>query len=88
MRNVKIYTAGKEDEDPVAVISSTYASQELAKTAVLEGNYTVTFEFINPDNNKVVGKGTVKDVKVRMGRTQDTATTTISTGEAKLTEVS
>jgi len=51
---------------------------------VLEGTYTVTFEFINPDNNQVVGKGILEDVKVKMGRTQDAATTNISTGDAKL----
>jgi len=84
MRNVKIYASGKENQAPVAEIPSTYASQELAKTAVLEGTYTVTFEFINPDNNQVVGKGILEDVKVKMGRTQDAATTNISTGDAKL----
>ena len=66
------------------MIPSTYASQELAKTAVLEGTYTVTFEFINPDNNQVISKGVVNDVKVRMGKSQDAATTNISTGDAKL----
>ena len=84
MRNVKIYASGKENQDPVAQISNTYASQQLATTAVLEGNYTVTFEFINPDNNQVISKGVIKDVHVKMGMNQAAATTNISTGDAKL----
>ena len=84
MRNVKIYAKGKESQAPVAEIPNTYASQELAKTAVLEGTYTVTFEFINPNNNQVISKGVLNDVKVKMGKTQEAATTSISTGEAKL----
>ena len=84
MRNVKIYAAGKENKEPVAEITNTYAPQEQAKTAVLEGNYTVTFEFINPDNNQVVNKGVIKNVRVTMGTTQEAATTSISTGSADL----
>ena len=84
MRNVKIYASGKENQAPVAEIPSTYASQELARTAVLEGNYTVTFEFINPNNNQVISNGVIRDVQVRMGTTQAAATTNISTGDAKL----
>ena len=84
MRNVKIYASGKENQAPVAEISSTYASQQLAKTALLEGTYTVTFEFINPDDNQVIKKGRLENVKVRMGRTPDTATTNVSTGNADM----
>ena len=84
MRSIKIYAKGKENQAPVAEIPSTYASQELAKTAVLEGTYTVTFEFINPDNNQVISKGVVNNVKVKMGTSLDAATTNISTGDAKL----
>ena len=84
MRSVKIYAKGKENEAPVAEIPNTYASQELAKTAVLEGTYTITFEFINPNNNQVISKGMLNDIKVKMGRTQDAATTSLSTGDAKL----
>lgn len=84
MRSVKIYAKGKENEAPMAEIPNTYASQELAKTAVLEGTYTITFEFINPNNNQVISKGVLNDIKVKMGRTQDAATTSLSTGDAKL----
>ena len=88
MRNVKIYAAGKENKEPVAVIPNTYASQEQATAAVLEGNYTVTFEFINPDNNVVVDRGTLKNVRVRMGKTLETATAALSTGDADLQSLS
>ena len=84
MRNVKIYASGKESQAPVAQITNTYASQELATTAVLEGTYTVTFEFINPNNNQVISNGVIRDVHVRMGTTLTDATTIISTGDAKL----
>ena len=82
MRNVKIYASGKENKGPVAEIPDTYASKEIAKTAVLEGTYTVTFELINPDNNQVLHTGVVNNVKVKMGSTQDAATTVISTGNS------
>ena len=82
MRNVKIYASGKECKGPVAEIPNTYATQEVAKTAVLEGTYTVTFELINPNNNQVLHKGTLRDVKVKMGNTQDAATTSLSTGNS------
>jgi len=84
MRNVKIYATGEEDKEPAATITDTYKSQEKAEAAVREGNYTVTFEFINPDDNTVVKKGTLKDVKVKMGSTKEKGTTGISTGNADL----
>ena len=84
MRNVKIYAKGKENQAPVTEIPDTYASQERATTAVLEDTYTVTFEFINPDNNQVVNRGVLNDVKVKMGKTLDAATTSLSTGNADM----
>lgn len=51
---------------------------------MLEGTYTVTFEFINPDNNQVVNRGVLNDVKVKMGKTLDAATTSLSTGNADM----
>ena len=86
MRSVKIYASGEESKEPIATISNTYKSQELAKTAVGEGTYTVTFELINPDNNQVLKKGTLKDVKVKMGKNKEDATTSISTGDAILVD--
>lgn len=84
MRNIKIYKKGKENKSPVATISNTYKPQEQAQTAVDEGTYTVTFEYINPDNNKVIKTGTLSNVTVSMGRTIESATTSLSTGEAIL----
>lgn len=86
MRSVKIYASGEESKEPKATISNTYKSQELAQTAVGEGTYTVTFELINPDNNQVLKKGTLKDVKVKMGKNKEDATTSISTGDATLVD--
>ena len=80
MRNVKIYATGEEDKEPAATSKDTYKPQEKAEAAVKAGTYTVTFELINPDDNTVVKKGTLKDVKVKMGRTKEAATTNISTG--------
>ncbi len=84
MRDVKIYATGEEDKEPAASITDTYKSQEKAEAAVKEGSYTVTFEFINPDDNTVMKKGTLKDVKVKMGSTKEKGTTGISTGNAVL----
>ena len=84
MRNIKIYKKGEEKKSPVATISNTYKPQEQAQTAVDEGTYTVTFEYINPDNNKVMKTGTLSNVTVKMGRTLESATTSLSTGEAIL----
>ena len=86
MRSVKIYPTGEEDKEPTATISNTYKSQELAQKAVGEGTYTVTFELIDPDNNKVLKKGTLKNVEVTMGKNKEDATTSISTGDATLVD--
>ena len=80
MRDVKIYATGEEDKEPAATSKDTYKPQEKAETAVKAGTYTVTFELINPDDNTVVKKGTLKGVEVKMGRTKEAATTNISTG--------
>ena len=80
MRNVKIYATGEEDKEPAATSKDTYKPQEKAEAAVKAGTYTVTFELINPDDNTVVKKGTLKGVEVKMGRTKEAATTNISTG--------
>lgn len=86
MRSVKIYPTGEENKEPAFTISNTYKSQELAQKAVGEGTYTVTFELINPDNNQVLKKGTLKGVEVKMGKDKEDATTSISTGDATLVD--
>lgn len=86
MRSVKIYPTGEENKEPAYTISNTYKSQELAQKAVGEGTYTVTFELINPDNNQVLKKGTLKNVEVKMGKDKEDATTSISTGDATLVD--
>jgi len=84
VRNVKVYKKGEEDKKPVAEIPNTYAPTEQALTAVGVGTYTVTFEFINPDNNTLISKGKITDVNVSIGKTKSEATTSISTGDATL----
>jgi len=84
MRSIKIYKKGQEKKSPVATISNTFAPQEKAQKAVDVGTYTVTFEYINPDNNKIEKTGTLSNVEVKMGRTLEAATTSISTGDATL----
>ena len=86
MRNVKIYKKGEEDKDPTVKISNTYAPKESAEAAVKVGTYTITFEFIDPDTNKVISKGKLTDVEVEMGKNKNEATSSISTGDAELTE--
>ena len=87
MRNVRIYKKGEEDKDPAVKVSNTYAPKESAEAAVKVGTYTVTFEFIDPDNNKVVSKGKLSNVEVEMGKNKQEATSSLSTGDAELTEM-
>lgn len=84
MRNVKIYKTGSDE--PAATISNTFAPKESAETALREGSYNVTFELINPDNNKLAATGMLKNVKVKVGKDKSDATTSISTGDAELSE--
>ena len=86
MRSVRIYKKGEEGKDPVFKVSNTYAPKESAEAAVKVGTYTVTFEFIDPDTNKVVSKGKLSNVEVEMGKNKNEATSSISTGDAELTE--
>ena len=87
MRNVRIYKKGEEDKDPAVKVSNTYAPKESAEAAVKVGTYTVTFEFIDPDTNKVISKGKLTDVEVEMGKNKQEATSSLSTGDAELTEL-
>lgn len=66
--------AGVKDESEAAVKVGTYST------------YTVTFEFIDPDTNKVISKGKLTDVGVEMGKNKNEATSSISTGDAELTQ--
>lgn len=84
MRNVKVYRTGSDE--PITTISNTFAPKEAAETAVKEGTYTITFEFINPDNNKVAAKGILRNVNVNIGKDRSEATSSISTGDADLNE--
>ena len=86
MRNVRIYKKGEEDKDPAVKVSNTYAPKESAEAAVKVGTYTVTFEFIDPDTNKVISKGKLTDVEVEMGKNKNEATSSLSTGDAELVE--
>ena len=86
MRNVRIYKKGEEDKDPAVKVSNTYAPKESAEAAVKVGTYTVTFEFIDPDTNKVISKGKLTDVEVEMGKNKQEATSSLSTGDAELVE--
>ena len=87
MRNVRIYKKGEEDKDPAVKVSNTYEPKESAEAAVKVGIYTVTFEFIDPDTNKVISKGKLTDVEVEMGKNKQEATSSLSTGDAELTEL-
>ena len=86
MRNVRVYKKGEEDKESVAKIPNTFAPEKKAETIVKEGTYTVTFEFINPDNNKVISKGKLTDVEVTMGSNRRDGTSSFSTGDAELTK--
>ncbi len=80
MRNVKILKNGKL----VKAVDGTYAKDKAATAALKEGTYSITFEYINPNTNKVIKRGTFNKVVVKMGRDKASATTKLSTGTATL----
>jgi hypothetical protein len=75
MRNVKIYKKGEEDKEPVLVLNQVgYEHKEAAEAAVRAGEYTATFEFVDPNWSTLKGKGTLSGVNVVMSKSKDDAT--------------
>lgn len=53
-----------------------------------EGTYTLTFEYVDPNNwNKLLASGIIKNIEVKQGKTQSSATTVVSTAQAEITPV-
>jgi hypothetical protein len=85
VRNIKIFNNGDVNGKEVATISSTYEYNQIATANVPEGTYSLTFEYIDPNQgNKVVGNGTLHNIKVKPGATPKAATTEVSTGDADI----
>ena len=82
MAHVKFYKSGEETKDPVAELTNSYSKDHVAKQGLAEGTYTVTYDFMDPDTNKVLSRWKVQNVKVRQGRDEATATTSVSSVDA------
>ena len=86
MAHVKFFRSGEESKDPVATVNGSFAKNQVAKTALPEGTYTVTFDQMNPDTNQVLSRWTIKNLKVHQGRDEVSATLDVSTVDAQKVE--
>ena len=82
MAHVKFYKSGEESKDPVATLTNSYSKDQVAKQGLTEGTYTVTYDFMDPNNNQVLSRWKVENVKVHQGRDEASATTSASTVDA------
>lgn len=86
MAHVKFFRSGEESKDPVATVNGSFAKNQVAKTALPEGTYTVTFDQMNPDTNQVLSRWTIKNLKVHQGRDEVSAKLDVSTVDAQKVE--
>lgn len=65
-------------------IPSSYNMNEVARKAIPEGTYVITYQAIDPNQgNKVLGNWKIEDVVIKQGQSAAEATTEISTVNAK-----
>ncbi|MDO5295581.1 MAG: hypothetical protein Q4F00_02915 [bacterium] len=84
LSNLKFYRKGEEDKDPAAVLDMSYNVNEVAEIALPEGEYTVTFETIDPDkDNQKLADWKFENVVVKQGQDKAAATTALSSVNAK-----
>ncbi len=87
MSNLKFYKKGEEDKEPVAQLDMSYNVNEIAEMALPEGEYKVTFETIDPNNdNRKLADWMFESVKVKQGRNRTDATTALSSVNATKVE--
>ena len=87
LSNLKFYKKGEEDKEPAAKLDMSYNVNEVAEIALPEGEYTVTFETIDPDKyNQKLADWMFENVKVKQGRNKAAATTALSSVNAKKIE--
>lgn len=86
VRQINIYENGKENGKPIVTVPSTYEYNEKAVQSLPEGTYSLTFEYIDPNQgNKVISHGKITGFTIKQGRTSADATTILSTGDAAIT---
>ncbi|MDO5295597.1 MAG: hypothetical protein Q4F00_02995 [bacterium] len=87
LSNIKFFRKGEEDKEPAARLDMSYNIGEIAEIALPEGEYTVTFETIDPDKyNQKLADWMFENVKVKQGRNKAAATTALSSVNAKIIE--
>ena len=84
MAHVKFYREDEKDMNHVASLTGSYSKGQEAKQALPEGTYTITYDAIDGNTNDFLGQWIVENVKVHQGPDEATATTNVSTVDAKI----
>ena len=83
MAHVKFYRSGEENGEPVLTLSGSYAKNQVAKASLAEGTYTIIFDQMDPNNNRVISQWVLRNITVHQGRDEASATTDASTVDAQ-----
>jgi hypothetical protein len=81
--NIVLRNNGNND---VSSISGSYNQNEIARTKVESGTYTITYDLYNPDTNKKLSSWKIQNVKVELAGTEEESTTNVSTVNATCTK--
>lgn len=80
MAHVKMYK--KSESEPSLTVRGSFSKDQVAKGALPEGSYTVTYDLMNPNTNVVVSSWKIDNVTVHQGKDEESATVTYSTTDA------
>ena len=83
MAHVSIYPKGHESEPPVAVLPTSYGKGEEARGALVEGTYSITWDFVDGNTGTVLSSWIYEDVNIKQGGDVESATVKISTVDGK-----
>ncbi len=81
MAHVKIVS--KTSGETSMTVPGSFSKDQVAKGALPEGNYTITYDLMNPNTNVVVSSWIIDNVTVHQGKDEESATVTYSTTDAK-----
>ena len=79
MAHVAFYKQGQTGGDPVARLTTSYGKGDEARIALPEGIYDVTWDIVDGDTGARLGSWIYRNVEVRQGRDESSATIRIST---------
>lgn len=78
MAHLRFYDVDKEGGEPVAQLTTSFGKGEEAKIALSEGTYNITWDFVDGNTGAKLSSWIYKNVKVRQGRDEASATVSIS----------